>query len=527
LDTEKLSDKQLITIKEIIKTFEESFTKKLFSNFIIPFQIVRKNKKYVLLVLTSDVTCKIVSEISEHSPYQDFEVIYCKQKILETLLKSVAPKKNEFLDLLDEAGAQFDENEDDLGGKKEVDEYAIDDEINKSLLVNLFEGSLLEGVRKSASDIHIIPSGRSEVKFFFRIDGKLQLWHHQQNTSPEAMAAVVKDRSNGVDRFEREIAQDGFAQRLIDSILIRFRISIVPITSSAFERKFESVVIRIIDDRNVITDLRKLGFQEQAEKDFMGDIGKSKGMVLVTGPTGSGKSTTLMAALYQVISPEINVLTVEDPVEYAIKGARQLKIGNKMGFDQAIRAILRHDPDVVLVGEIRDKKTAEIAVKLSNTGHLTLSTLHTNDAPSVISRLFKMGIEPYLIANVINIIVAQRLVRRLCPNCRVPITEEERGQALELGLTEEDLASGNIYSPGPGCNKCNNGYKGRVNICEALHFSPEVRKSILDSGVEINEDKIRAVAEGQGMLSLLESGIDRIRNGLSTVEEIIYATSVD
>jgi len=394
-------------------------------------------------------------------------------------------------------------------------------------LVNLFEGSLLEGVRKGASDIHIIPFGRSTVKFFFRIDGKLQLWHQQDNTSPEAMAAVVKDRSNGVDRFEREIAQDGFAQRLIDNVLIRFRVSIVPITSAAFERKFESVVIRIIDDRNVITDLRKLGFQTQAESDFLKDINKSRGIILVTGPTGSGKSTTLMAALHQVINPEINVLTVEDPVEFAISGARQLKISHKMSFDAAIRAILRHDPDVVMVGEIRDKKTAEIAVKLANTGHLTFSTLHTNDAPSVISRLFKMGVEPFLLASVINIIVAQRLVRKICPKCKKPINSEEKKRAIELGLTEEDFASGKIYSPGDGCEFCNNGYKGRVNICEALHFSPEVRQSILQCGEEIDELHIRKIAESQGMLSLLESGLDRIRNGLTSVEEIVFATSVD
>ena len=184
------------------------------------------------------------------------------------------------------------------------------------------------------------------------------------------------------------------------------------------KNKFESVVIRILDDRKVIRDLDKLGLAGIGKEKFVKAINQPQGMVILTGPTGSGKSTTLVAALYQVINPEVNVLTVEDPVEYVIEGARQLKIGYKMNFEQAIRSILRHDPDIVLVGEMRDKETAEIAIKLANTGHLTFSTLHTNDAPSAVSRLFKMGIEPFLIAYAINLIVAQRLSENYVRNVR-------------------------------------------------------------------------------------------------------------
>ncbi len=225
------------------------------------------------------------------------------------------------------------------------------------------------------------------------------------------------------------------------------------------------------------------------------------------------------------MDPSKNVLTCEDPVEYVIPGARQIKISHRLSFDQAIRAILRHDPDIVLVGEIRDKITADIGVKLANTGHLTLSTLHTNDAVSAVSRLFKMGVEPFLLANVINIIVAQRLVRKICPECCVPLPKEKYTAALELGLTMDDIQQGRVSDPGPGCKKCNKGYKGRVNICEALYFSPEVKKAILTSGNDIDEYKIRDIAEAQGMLSLRASGLDRIRNGLTSIEEIIYATS--
>ena len=248
---------------------------------------------------------------------------------------------------------------------------------------------------------------------------------------------------------------------------------------------------------------------------------------MVTGPTGSGKSTTLMAALYHIIKPSINVLTVEDPVEYNIKGARQLKIGTRFTFDSAIRSILRHDPDVVMVGEIRDKITADIAIKLANTGHLTFSTLHTNDAPSAISRMYKMGVETFLLAYAINIIIAQRLIRKLCDNCKKTITKERWPAALSLGLTEEELESGKIFEAGKGCKKCNDGYKGRTNICEALYFTPEIRKAIVESGEEIDEDQIREIAEGQGMLSLMDSGLDRIRTGITSVTEITYATSED
>jgi type IV pilus assembly protein PilB len=524
VEASKLDEGQIKHTKEILGKFPDDFKNQMLFRKILPYQM-SYGRRNTLIVLAADPTEKLIDKIPFNSEFKKYETIYCKLKQLDDLISLIAPQKNEFLDLLQEAEEQMD----DVDGikKQDVDEYALDDEINKSLLVNLFEGSLIEAVRKGASDIHIIPYQRSSVDFYFRIDGKLTLWHRQENTSPEAMAAVVKDRANGVDRFERDTAQDGFMQRFVDDHLIRFRISIIPITSSEYERRFESVVIRTIDDRNVITDLRKLGFQTKAEDDFMKSIGKSKGIVLVTGPTGSGKSTTLMAALYQVITPELCVLTVEDPVEYHIKGARQLKIGHRYAFEEAIRSILRHDPDVVMVGEIRDKITAETAIKLANTGHLTFSTLHTNDAPSAISRLYKMGVETFLLAYAINIIVAQRLVRKICTKCRVPIEPERYPGAIDLGLSEQELKTGKIYQAGPGCKKCNGGYKGRVNICEALYFTPEVRKAIVDSGEEIDEKEIRRQAEAQGMLSMLESGLDRIRHGLTTVSEITYATSED
>jgi type IV pilus assembly protein PilB len=290
------------------------------------------------------------------------------------------------------------------------------------------------------------------------------------------------------------------------------------------KNKFESIVIRILDDRNVIRDLSKLGLVGYAKSAFERAINQPQGMVILTGPTGSGKSTTLIAALYQVIDPSVNVLTVEDPVEYVIEGARQLKIGHKMDFEQAIRSILRHDPDIVLVGEMRDKETAETAIKLANTGHLTFSTLHTNDAPSAVARLYKMGVEPFLIAYAINIIVAQRLIRKLCDNCKKRVTEFDEVEMKSAGLSIEEWRNYEIYEA-VGCEKCNKtGYKGRIAVHEALYFTKEIREIIVRSGVEVDEEKIRIQSRKDGTLNLRENGLEKVKLGMTSIQEVISGT---
>ncbi len=522
-DPEALSQKDIKLSREILGKFPEDLKKKLCYHKILPISM-SNNGREGLKVLAADPTNKAIQEIPQNTPFKKVDVYWCRIAVIDELIARISPQKNEYLQMLESSGQILIDDPDDQ--IPELNEQLLDEEINKSLLVNLFEAALMEAVRADASDIHIVPVDKRKVDVFFRIDGKLQLWMRQENTPPEALAAVVKDRSIGVDRFERDTAQDGFAQRLIDDHLIRYRVSILPMVSPQHERRFESITIRVVDDRKVITDFRKLGFQSQAEEEFLKSINTPKGIVILTGPTGSGKSTTLMAALHHVINPSINVLTCEDPVEYVIRGARQLKISHKMGFDQALRSILRHDPDVVMVGEIRDRLTADIAVKLANTGHLTLTTLHTNDAPSAITRLYKMGIEPFLLAYSINIIIAQRLVRKLCKHCRRPLNQEHWAAALKLGLSEEDLREGKIFEP-VGCTKCHQGYSGRVNIAEALYFYPEIRNEIVRSGNEIDEERIRTIAEKHGMLSMRRSGIERIREGLTDITEVLFATAED
>jgi len=408
----------------------------------------------------------------------------------------------------------------------ELTQQQLEEIISKSALTQFVDGLLEEAVREGASDIHIIPVSESVTEYKFRVDGDLQTWYTQKGIRPEAISAVFKDKTKGVNRFEREKAQDGFIQKVVDGQFIRYRVSIIPIVGSSLEYKLESIVIRILDDRKVIKDLKKLGLLPKALRDFKQAISSPSGIVIVTGPTGSGKSTTLVAALYDVMDPRKCVLTVEDPVEYMIEGARQLKIGPKMNFDAAIRSILRHDPDIVLVGEMRDKQTAQIGIKLANTGHLTFSTLHTNDAPSAVSRLFKMGVEPFLIANSINLVMAQRLVKKLCNNCK-EVDENPDMEALNmLGFTEEEIKESTFYSP-VGCEKCTGGYKGRTAIMEALYFHPEIRKEIIACNDNIDEDRLREVGMKHGMLSLREAGRARIMQGVASIEDILAKTLED
>ncbi|RNC85356.1 MAG: type II/IV secretion system protein [Balneola sp.] len=518
-DADVVPDDIIEHIKKNVENLPEEIIDELVHHKAIPYQ--RTNG--ALTIAAADPSDPNIQPILNRLTFKKTELVYCNYELVDHILSKVYEQKNEFLDLLEE----IDYEETDIdAGDEEIDEEEIDAEINQSMLNSLVEGMLVESVRQGVSDLHIIPSGPTSTDIRFRIDGKLQLWYQQKNVKPEAISAVIKDKTRNVDRFERDSSQDGFIQRQIDGYNIRYRVSIMPIVGNQYDRKFESIVIRILDDRKVIRDLDLLGLQKVAKDNFTKSIQKPSGIVIITGPTGSGKSTTLVAALYYVIDPTKNVLTVEEPVEYIIDGARQLKISPSMSFDQSIRGILRHDPDIVLVGEIRDLKTAEIAIKLANTGHLTFSTLHTNDAPSAVSRLFKMGVEPFLIANAVNLVMAQRLIRRLCKECKEVYTPHPE-TAKGIGFTDEEIETTTFYKA-VGCEKCSEtGYKGRSAIHEALYFSKEIKQMVLDAGGDIDEGAIKDLAISQGMLTLRGSGRERIKEGISTIEEIVAATIED
>ncbi len=522
VSSEDLTQERIEFIKHYVEVLPDPYRDLMIQTMMLPLRFDEKQPDK-LIVIASDPTDRNIPIVARYFGVKKYEVCYCRLKNIQAVMEQAITLENEFLKLLADAEVDLSAEDDNL-----LDEEMLESEISKSALVNLVEGLLVEAVRQGASDIHVIGKEGRRTEFLFRIDGSLRMWYVQENTMPEAIAAVIKDRSKNVDRFERESSQDGFIQRTVDNHQIRFRVSIMPIVGADIKNKFESVVIRVLDDRKVITDLNKLGLQGPAKDFFYKAISKPQGIVILTGPTGSGKSTTLIAALHQVIDPTVNVLTVEEPVEYLIRGARQLKIGPKMDFDQAIRGILRHDPDIVLVGEMRDKMTAEIAIKLANTGHLTFSTLHTNDAPSAIARLFKMGIEPFLIAYAINIVVAQRLVRTLCENCKRPLklSDKERAVFLKFGFTEEMLTRGTFFEPA-GCEKCNAGWKGRTAIHEALYFTREIKQIIVSAGNDIDENAIREQAVKDGMWTLRRSGMERMMEGVTTLEEVLSTTTED
>ncbi|MCK5087072.1 MAG: type II/IV secretion system protein [Melioribacteraceae bacterium] len=514
----ELSEERIDEIKKLLNLKGDEVRQLLLDHFVIPYSYDKLRDKLVLAAI--DPTDRALTKIAYSLNVKKFEVNYLRKKDYDRLIQIIAPPENVFLKMIEDSDEELSVEAQETA----LDEEELDAEINRSALVNLIEASLIEGVRKGASDIHFIPQSGNRTEIHFRVDGKLSLWHAQDGTLPEAVMAVVKDRAKGLDRFEREKAQDGFIQREIDKHIIRYRVSVLPMVGTELKNKFESIVVRILDDRKVIRDLGKLGLVGYAHESFKKSINQPQGMIILTGPTGSGKSTTLVAALYQVIDPTKNILTVEDPVEYVIEGARQLKIGYRMNFEQAIRAILRHDPDIVLVGEMRDKETAETAIKLANTGHLTFSTLHTNDAPSAVARLFKMGIEPFLLAYAINIIVAQRLIRKLCDACKTKVSTINEEMVKRAGIDIDEWSKYEIFEA-VGCSKCNNtGYKGRMAIHEALYFTREVREMVVSAGEEIDEDAVRQQSRKDGTLNLRESGLEKVKAGVTSIQEVLAGT---
>ncbi|MFC2103620.1 GspE/PulE family protein [Bacteroidota bacterium] len=520
INIDEKSEDNLDEIKNFIDTFDDGLKRQMLQHKIIPLRFDGKQKDKIILGAV-DPTIREIPQVAYSCNAKSFDVEFIPLSIYEKLIEYLFPRENVYLKNIKEDNFDYQETIEE----GTVDEELLEVEINKSALINLFEGALVEAVIQGASDVHFIPISNSETHISLRIDGRLILWHKQEKTLPEALIAVVKDRSRGLDRFEREKGQDGFIQRNIDGYIIRFRVSILPIAGSQIRNKFESVVVRVLDDRNIITDLDELGLVGYARHSFEKAISKPQGMVILTGPTGCGKSTTIIAALQHVMDPSLNVLTVEDPIEYVIKGARQIKLSHKMNFDQAIRSILRHDPDIVLVGEIRDKDSADIAIKLANTGHLTFSTLHTNDAPSVISRLYKMGIEPFLLAYAINLIVAQRLIRKLCSNCKKSVDHLDERFLTNLKLDPDEWTRYEIYEP-QGCKKCSyTGFIGRMAIHETLYFTNEISQLVFDAGDKIDEEIIRQAAKKDGMRSLRESGYEKVKMGLTSFAEVISNTT--
>ena len=506
------------TVHKLIGELPQSINELAFKHKVLPYE-TGEGQPDRLLVVTPNPSDREVYEVARAFPYKKFEICYMSDRDWTEYWRQVTLDKQQANLDSENAGAVFEDDDPEL-------DSSLDKEINRSELIQLIETVLTDAVRVNASDIHIVPRGPRKTEILFRLDGQLNLWRTVDDARAEAVVAVMKGKSAHLDRFERMAAQDGSAQKIVDNQVVRLRMSVLPIISRSSAGKFESVVVRILREANTTVTLEKIGFDPYSLRVFRDAISKPHGIVILTGPTGSGKSTTLVAALRAVMKPTLNTITVEDPPEYLIEEARQVKLNHKLDFDGAMRAILRHDPDIVMLGEIRDRITADIAIKLANTGHLTLTTLHTNDAPSAVSRLFKMGVEPFLIAQALNIVVAQRLLRKLCERCRKPAVSVGHQALVRLGFTPQEAEGATIYGA-VGCSHCAEGYKGRTAIHESFYVTQQIREIILESKDKVDLDAIREEALKHGMQSLRRSGIELVKKGITSVEEVAATTTTD
>jgi type IV pilus assembly protein PilB len=420
--------------------------------------------------------------------------------------------------------AQLDFDEEAGRDVEVIDE---DDEIDVSSLARMSEDApvvrlvnvlLVDALQRGASDIHIEPYEK-EMRIRLRIDGVLYDVMHPPLRLRDALISRIKIMSK-LDISEKRLPQDGRIKIKLRaegrSRELDFRVSTLPTLFG------EKVVMRLLDKEKLMLDMTKLGFEPESLVKFKRNISRPYGMVLVTGPTGSGKTNTLYSALQSLNTTETNIMTAEDPVEFNLMGINQVQMKEQIGlnFAAALRSFLRQDPNIVLVGEIRDFETAEIAIKAALTGHLVLSTLHTNDAPSTISRLMNMGIEPFLVATSVNLIQAQRLIRRVCTECKEVLPTPSEA-LVEIGFTPEEARDLKVYK-GKGCSKCNNtGYKGRVGLYEVMEITDDIRELIL-IGASALELRKRAVESG--MITLRQSGLIKIKNGVTTLEEVVRET---
>ena len=405
-----------------------------------------------------------------------------------------------------------------LEDEEDLDLAALEEESEQAPVVKLVNLVLTDAIKRGASDIHIEPYEK-EYRVRYRIDGILYEMMHPPLKLKEAITSRCKIMAR-LDIAEKRLPQDGrikiktkIAGRNKD---LDYRVSVLPTLFG------EKIVMRLLDKDKLMLDMAKLGFEPESLRKFEAAILKPYGMVLVTGPTGSGKTNTLYSALQRINTPEVNIMTAEDPVEFNLSGINQVQTREQIGlnFAAALRSFLRQDPNIILVGEIRDFETAEVAIKAAMTGHLVLSTLHTNDAPSSISRLMNMGIEPFLVATSVHMIVAQRLVRRICTFCKEPL-EVPPAALVQAGFAEHESRTLKLFK-GRGCDRCSNtGYKGRVGLYEVLEVEDEMREMILSGGSSF---ELRQKAVQNGMMTLRGSGLQKIRDGMTTLEEVVRET---
>jgi type IV pilus assembly protein PilB len=428
----------------------------------------------------------------------------------ETDMRNAINKYSTTDEIVEEAMSSMDEDGDD-----DIIHFGHDDkETDSAPVVKLVNVVITEAVRERASDIFIEPQ-ENDIRIRARIDGVL----HEVMRAPKRFQAGIISRikiMSGLDIAERRLPQDGRFGLAVDRRVVDFRVATLPTIHG------EQIIIRVLEKESISINLDDLGFLPDSLTKFKESFTKPYGAILITGPTGSGKTTTLYAVLNILNSKEKNIITVEDPVEYRMQSVNQVNVNVKTGltFAAALRSILRQDPDTIMIGEIRDKETATIAVESALTGHLVISTLHTNNAPSALTRLIEMGIEPFLVTSAVDCVVAQRLARKLCPNCKekyFPTASELK----EAGFTPGQDAPAEIYRA-VGCQSCSNtGYRGRIGLYEVMRMSETIERMLVENA---SAEDMLVVAKKEGLKTLREDGLDKVRIGLTTIEEIIRVT---
>lgn len=489
--------------KERLKQVPYSFAKK---NIILP---VKEEGNTIFVAVSDPLNIEPLEELRLMFD-SDVKAVYSPK---ETILSAINDLYNREHGAASELIANL--GSDESKGEGDVEVYdLLDDTHQQAPLVKLLNLILSEAIQQGASDIHFEPF-EDRLRVRYRIDGVLQNRHSPAQEFQTQLLTRIKVMSK-LDIAEHRLPQDGRIKLKMGRREIDFRVSTVPVAGG------ERIVLRILDKGNVILGLDKIGMLPSSFVEFKRLIALPEGIVLVTGPTGSGKTTTLYSAICEMYNDETNIMTIEDPVEYNLKGIAQIGVQPKikLSFATGLRHILRQDPDIIMIGEIRDAETAEIAIQASLTGHLVLSTLHTNDAPSAITRLVDMGVEPYLLSSTVVGVLAQRLVRRICSECKIPYNPTDR-ELQSIGLDRELLMQGHLFQ-GEGCPACfGSGYKGRHGIYELMVINNALKKQIVKSPDAV---EMRRIALETGMVSLLTHGCDLVRLGVTTVAEVLRVT---
>lgn len=493
-------------IKSKIQLIPYAFAKQ---KMLLPLE---QNEQEVTVAISDPLGLEALEELHLYLKKQ-IRVVYCPKTLIEAAIEQCYQQKEgeakRLFSNLSKGGSPS-QKEDSLEG------YDLLEQTDQNPVIRMLNAIFLEAIQQGASDIHLEP-GEEECLLRYRIDGALQRRDAPPREAQAAIATRIKVMAK-MDIAEHRLPQDGRIKLGHGGREIDFRVSTVPTVHG------ERIVLRILDKGNVLLGLEQIGMDEPSLLSFRRLLHAPEGILLVTGPTGSGKTTTLYSAISEINQGEVNIITIEDPVEYKLPGISQINVNPRIDltFAKGLRHILRQDPDVIMIGEIRDRETAEIAIQASLTGHLVLSTLHTNDAPSALTRLSDMGIEPYLLSSSILGVLAQRLVRCICSHCRMGYTPLAN-ELAELGIDRKQLPDGKLFK-GSGCENCFlSGYKGRHGIYELMVMQPKIKTQVMKSA---DAQELRKVARLQNMVSLFEQGRDLVMHGLTTSAEVLRVTRI-